>query len=402
MKDLRKIFKIIVILVAVFTLAYVLALSFGKAFLVNKLKALANRKVSIDRLMLKPPFTLEAQGLSIEGIGKIERISVSPSVLYFLIGRLAFNKVEVIRPEITYERLAVQVTGTGADTKIRASQGSDAAQADAGRIMPLVFKRVIVRSGKLNFVDHTAQPREIRVTIRGINLDLSNFYTYPSKVVMRFSLEGNIPWQQGIADGKVTFKGWVDLYKKNMQADLAIENIDGIALYPYYATWVDLEKARIEKAKLNFKSNIKGVNNDVDAVCRLELTDIVRKPRPPEEPQEKAERITDAVLDMFKSMNQGKVMLDFTLHTKMDRPEFGFGNIKSAFEGKLRDARKGSGFKLENALALPGKAIESGIRGGMDLSRAMFDGVFAVGNEIKNILEGSFRKDTPPPEQVSK
>ena len=121
----------------------------------------------------------------------------------------------------------------------------------------------------------------------------------------------------------------------------------------------------------------------------------MRKPRPPEEPQEKAERITDAVLDMFKSMNQGKVILDFTLHTKMDRPEFGFGNIKSALEGKLRDARKGSGFKLENALAFPGKAIEGGVKGGMDLSRAVFDGVFAVGNEIKNILEGAFRKDEP-------
>ncbi len=395
MKDLRKIFKIIVIVVVFFSLVYVLALCFGKIFLVNKLQDLTNKKVSITSLTLKPPFTLEVRGLVIEGIGKVERISVSPSMLYFFIGRLALNKVEVIRPEITYERLAAQVTGTGLDTKVENLQNSDTSQAVSGRFVPLVFKRVIVRSGKLNFVDHTAEPRQIRVTIKDIDLDLSNFYTYPSKAVMRFDLKGNIPWQPGNPDGKVALKGWIDLYKKNMQADLSVENIDGIALYPYYATWVNLEKARIEKAKLNFKSNIHGVNNNVDAVCRLELTDIVRKPRPPEEPQEKAERITDAVLDMFKSMNQGKVILDFTLHTKMDRPEFGFGNIKSALEGKLRDARKGSGFKLENALAFPGKAIEGGVKGGMDLSRAVFDGVFAVGNEIKNILEGAFRKDEP-------
>jgi len=395
MKDWKKIFKITVIIVVTFSLVYVLALVFARMFLVNKLKALTNKKVSITSLMLRPPFMLEARGLSVEGVGRAERISVSPSILYLIIGRIAFNRIEVIRPEVTYERLAVQVTGSGPETKIENAQASDTAQPASGGFPPLVFKRVIVRSGKLNFVDHTAEPRQIRVTIKDIDLDLSNFYTYPSKAVTRFNLNGNIPWQPGNPDGKVAFKGWVDFYKKNMQAELSVENIDGIALYPYYATWVDLEKARIEKAKLNFKSNIKGVNNDVDAVCRLELTDIVRKPRPPEETQEKAERITDAVLDMFKSMNQGKVMLDFTLHTKMDRPEFGFGNIKSAFEGKLRDARKGGGFKLENALALPGKAIEGGVRGGMNLSRAVFDGVFAVGNEIKNILEGALRKDTP-------
>jgi hypothetical protein len=347
--------------------------------------------------MLKPLFTLEASGLSIEGIGKVERISISPSLLYLLIGRLAFNKVVLIRPEITYERLVVQAKGTGPDTKIEVAQGPGADQMASGRIMPLLFKRLIVRSGKLNFVDHIAQPREIRVTIKDIDIDLSNFCTYPTKAVMRFSLDGDIPWQQGVPDGRVTFKGWIDLYKRNMQADLAIENIDGIALYPYYATWVDLEKARIEKAKLNFKSNIKGIDNDITAACRLELTDIVRKPRPPEEPQEKAERLTDAVLDMFKSLNQGKVILDFTLHTKMDRPEFGFGNVKSAFEGKLRDARRGSGFKLEQALAMPGKAIESGVRGGLNLSRAVFDGVLAVGIEIKDALEGALRKETPAP-----
>ena len=393
-KEWKKIFKITVIIVVASSFIYILALVFAKALLVNKVKSLSNKKVKIDSLMLMPPFTLEVRGLSIEGVGKVERLSVTPSVLYLLIGRLAFNKIELVRPEATYERLAVHATGTGPDTKVVTGQDG-VSQQIPGRFIPLAFKRVIVRGGKLHFVDHIAEPREIRVTIKDIDLNLSNFYTYPSRAVMRFSLEGSIPWQPGNPDGKVSLKGWIDLYKKNMQADLSVENIDGIALYPYYATWVDLEKARIEKAKLNFKSNIKGVNNDVDAVCRLELTDIVRKPRPPEEPQEKAERITDAVLDMFKSMNQGKVLLDFTLHTKMDRPEFGFANIRSAFEGKLRDARKVGSFKLENALALPGKAIEGGVKGGLNLSRAVFDGVFAVGNEIKNILEGAFRKEAP-------
>ena len=66
-----------------------------------------------------------------------------------------------------------------------------------------------------------------------------------------------------------------------MQAALKIKDIDAIYLYPYYSMWVDLEKARIEKAKLNFSADINGLNNNVNVECHLELTDMVRKPLEP-------------------------------------------------------------------------------------------------------------------------
>ena len=158
---------------------------------------------------------------------------------------------------------------------------------------------------------------------------------------------------------------------------------------------MDLEKARIEKAKLNFSSKIQGTNNDVSAQCHLELADIVRKVRPPEEPQQKAEMITDAVLDMFKSMDQGRVVLDFTLHTKMDHPQFGFDNIKSAFEGKLMQARASAGLRTQDLLLFPGKMLQSGIKSGTELSKAVIDGVFALGSGLKKVFEDAMNKQTP-------
>jgi len=156
-----------------------------------------------------------------------------------------------------------------------------------------------------------------------------------------------------------------------------------------------LGKGAYRKAKLNFNSKITGENNDVSAQCHLELADIVRKPRPPEEPQQKAERLTDAVLDMFKAMNQGKVVLDFTLHTKMDHPQFGFENIKSAFEGKLMEARSYSGLRPQDMLLWPGKLLQGGIKSGSDLSKAAIDGVFALGNGMKKFFEDIMNKQTP-------
>ncbi|MCX5668509.1 MAG: hypothetical protein NTX89_00065, partial [Candidatus Omnitrophica bacterium] len=101
------------------------------------------------------------------------------------------------------------------------------------------------------------------------------------------------------------------------------------------------------------------------------------------------------VLDMFKSMNQGKVVLDFVLHTKMDRPEFGFANIKSAFEGKLMQARSSAGLRPQDVLSWPGRWVRSGIKSGTDLSNAIIDGVFDLGNGIKKFFEDRIDNTVP-------
>jgi hypothetical protein len=181
-----------------------------------------------------------------------------------------------------------------------------------------------------------------------------------------------------------------------MQATINIQDIDGIYLGPYYSNWIDLEKARIEKANLNFTSNIQGLNNNITADCHLELTDIVRSPRPPEEPQEKAEKITNIVIDTLRALDQGKIVLDFTIKTKMDRPEFGLGNIKMAFEDRIAKVfgPSTSGIKPADILLLPLKIIEGSVKGATDISKAVIDGTFAVGNEFKKAVEDSFKTES--------
>jgi hypothetical protein len=178
-----------------------------------------------------------------------------------------------------------------------------------------------------------------------------------------------------------------------MQATFKIQDIDGVYLYPYYSNWMDTEKMRIEKANLNFNSNIHALNNNVTAECHLELTDIVRKPRPAEEVAERAEKMVSAALDIFKSLDQGKIVLDFTIRTKMDRPEFGFGNIKMALQHKIAQARSSVSTGPQDLLLFPVKLVEGVIKSAADVSKAMIDGTFAVGNELKKSVEQSFKKE---------
>jgi len=396
MKNWKKIFAIIAILVISLNCVYAFLVFKAKFILADKLESAFGRKVSIGQLNLKPPLNLELMDLDVENLVKIGYIYISPSIPRLLTGKIALNKVRIVRPVISCERslpAAEKVADNPVTPNISETgkpEGVNPAPVKEG--LKLVIKSLKIRSGEIYFVDHTADLRNVTVVVKNIDVNLKNLYTYPVDILVNFNLSGRLPWKSGEPDGKIYLDGWVNPYKKDMSANLKIEDIDAIAFYPYYSNWVDLEKARIDKAKLNFSSKITGENNDISAQCHLELADIVRKVRPPEEPQQKAERLTDAVLDMFKAMNQGKVVLDFTLHTKMDHPQFGFENIKSAFEGKLMQARTNSGLRPQDMLLWPGKLLQSGVRSGSDLTKAAVDGVFALGNGLKKFFEDGMNK----------
>ncbi len=399
MKNWKNIFTVIAVSISILTCVYAFLLFSGRFILAAKLQTLLGRKVNIGQLILKPPLNLEIKDLDIASLAQVDYVYISPSIPYLLTGKLALNKVRIIRPRITCERVLppkqAATDSSPVTNEPKLDPPKEAAPLAAKSSLQLVIKSLKIRSGEIYFIDHITDLQSVTVILKDINFNLRNLYTYPVDVVTDFQLNGRLPWQSGEPDGKIYLEGWLNSYTKDMLASLKIEHIDAIAFYPYYSTWVDLEKARIEQAKLNFSSKIQGKNNDISAQCHLELADIVRKVRAPEEPQQKAEMLTDAVLDMFKAMDQGKVVLDFTLHTKMDRPQFGFENIKSAFEGKLMQARTSAGLRTQDLLLFPGKMLQSGFKSGADLSKAVIDGVFALGNGLKKVFEDAINKQTP-------
>lgn len=404
MKIFLKILLISIIsLLFLFAAAYLFIALKGKSIIAGQLENLTHKKVSIGYFRLTPPFKLELKNLEIEGLLKADYISISPNIPAFLRGNIGFNEVRIIKPEITYEKLLPAAPDLSAAAPILAEQtiATVVSSLTAPSLtmpkknirFPLIFKHINVTEGKIDFFDHTVGAEGIKITVKDIFFHLSNLYMVSRPVITNFELNGNIPWQEGEEEGRVTAEGWLDLFKKDMRASLKISGIDGVYLYPYYSQWVDLEKARIEKAKLNFISNINGLNNEVTAECHMELSDIVFKERTPEEQQEKAEKIAYAILDIFKALNQGKIVLDFTIRTKMDRPQFGFGAIKGAVEDKIASSKKAERPIVGDVFALPIKLLEGAVKASSDLSKAAIDGAFAVGNELKKAVEDSFKKE---------
>jgi len=399
MKDLRKIYIIFAIFVILLSLVYVFFLLGAKAIIINKIEQASGSKASISKITIKPPLNIEIRDLEVNGLLKAGYIYLSPSIPNLLFGRVAFNKIKIINPEMTYNRTAsVQPTQDSGAPVVENTQPAVApavSPAVQNKVLPVIIKSLKVYSGKLNFIDSTASIGVIKFVIKDIQFYATNISNFKIDDVSNFDLKGNISWNTGEPDGKLLLNGWADLHRKDMSAVLKIEGIDAIVFYPYYSTWVDLEKARIQKAKLNFNSKIEGKDNNIAVNCSLELVDIVRKVRPADEPQQKAEMLTDAVLEMFKTMDEGKVVLNFKLNTKMDHPIFGFGDIKQAFEGKLMQGKANAGMRPQDVLLWPGRMLQNGIKSGVNLSNAAVDGVFALGSGIKKFFEEAINKPVP-------
>jgi len=392
MKHGIKIITIILVLVIFFSTGISLFLALkGKSFLIGRLEALTQKKVDISYLKYKFPATLEINNLNIEGLIKAGYISLSPSLIGFLRGQVIFNDVKLVKPEVTYERTAANPTSNVVSS--RAAPPAAAQKSKPKRLFYLMVKHVNIKDGKLNFIDHTVGAYGLRITIKDINFNLTNARTFSRSIVSNFKLNGNIPWQEGSKEGTLYAQGQIDLLKKEMQANLKIKDIDGVYLYPYYANWVDLEKARIAEAKLNFDSEIKGSGNDILAECRLELTDIVRKPRAPEEEERMAEKIASAVLDAFRSLNQGKIILNFTIRTKLDQPMFSFGNdIRIAIRNQLAQSRKVRKIQDEDIAGPHLSFLERVFKGVTELSKATANRIANFGLTLKKTTAASFKK----------
>ena len=349
----------------------------GKSVISKGIEAWTHKKTRIGYINFTPPLNLEIGKLNIEGLAKIDSIYISPDIFSLLSGKLIFNRVRLVSPEFTYARVPPAVISeqkAGADLILPVQS-----KPIVSRFLPIGFKRIRIENGVVNYIDQSISANGIKIVLKEINCKIRNLYFFPKNAVTNFELKGNIPWREGQVSGQLDIKGWLNFFKKNMQVTLRIKDIDAIYLHPYYAAWMDLEKARIEKAKLNFSVDVDGVNNNVNASCHLELTDLVRKPIEPGESEQKASKLTNKVIDIFKATDQGKIDLNFSIKTKMDSPRLGFGNFEGAFQDKIAQGRDVLEFKPEKAILLPLRLLEGGVKGISDLTKAMVDGIFAIG-----------------------
>jgi len=391
---IQKILGLIILGAAIiFASGYIYLSVMGQAILTNQLQQITRKKVTMGYFSLAPSLRMDIKELNIQGLVKSQFISVSPSIAGLLRGRLIFNQLTFTQPEFFINKNPPDIMNVAGSAVTIVPPAEITPVSKETKPLAFGIINLHIKDGRVVFIDQTVRSGSIKIVMEKIEACIKNIHFYSFSGISEIKLKAEIPWRDNEERGKVELDGWVNAFRKDMRATLKVNDIDAIYLYPYYSNWVDLDKARIERARLNFSSEINGLDNEVTADCHLELSDMVRKPLEIGELEAKASKITNAVLDRFKAQDAGNVKLNFTIKTKMDSPQFGFDNFKSAFEEKLMRGRSASRFSLQDTLGLPVKTVKSGVRSFTDLSRAMIDGVFAIGNEIKKSTGDMFKRE---------
>jgi hypothetical protein len=430
---------ILIFLVILYAVAYAFINIKGRAYIIKEVEKFTGKQVKIEHVALIPPYNLKLKGIVIKDLIKADSLYIAPSILFSLNGKITLYEVKIVRPETTIVKMPAavalsQVQNAAAETVLPVLPAAQSAEVapqkaealpegkpaepvkspdtqppDPQKVLPhaekavvpasktpqvrVVIKHLTVENGELNLTDRSVGEEALKILVREINLDATNVCLFPESAITNFDLQASIPWSNSKQEGRVEAEGWVNFFKKDMQATLKVKDIDGIHFAPYYSGWFNLEKSHIEKAKLNFTSSINSLHNDLNAACHFELTEVEFKKRAPDEQPEKAEKIASLVLGLFRAIGQGNIVLDFSIKTKMDDPQFSFGDIKMAVADKISKVREGSGIKAEDVAAIPGKILEGTVKGATDLTRGVISGTFGVGKELKDAVEAAFRRE---------
>jgi hypothetical protein len=405
MRLANKIFLIIIIvLIVAYASAYIFIAMQGRRIVTDRIGKLTGRQVKISNVRMSGPLRFTLDKIDIEGIGKAASVEISPSYLALLAGKTVLYSILVVKPEVTFtmptpaapQAAAAQPQEGAGPPQEQANPPSKTVQRTC-RTTPFSFHWLRIIDGTIVFTDPSVSPETggMKITFTNVAARVTNIYELPSDMVTKFELKARIPWKDSGDQGIVSLDGWLNYSRKDMRAELVMKDIDALYLYPYYASWFNLDKTSIEKAKLAFTSSVTGLNNDVTAACHLELTEINFKKGEEAGDQTRAQRIANKVLDFFKAMNDGKVVLNFTVKTKMDSPDFGLNVIKCAFDNTLLQARKGRGSTAAKVMEMPGQVVGGTVKGVTDVSSALIGGVVSVGKELGKSIGISFKREQP-------
>jgi hypothetical protein len=396
MKKIRVIIYILAVLIGVgFAGLHTFVSIKGRDLLTSKLYSVFQSEVSIGRVTTSFPLKLIVKDLEVKNWFKIKKVLAGSGIIDVLGGNFILSDLKLEGVEFDIEK---KKRGDQKQPPVNLETvAGNVAQVQESFFLPenVILKRLTISDGIFTYIDSTKSEAPIKIKVKDLNMRIDNFqWPFSTSEVTSFQLSGKVPWENIKEEGRIDLKGWVNFYKKDMNAVIKIKDIDGIAIYPYYASWIDIDKARVEKARLDFNSSITGLNNNVTASCHLEMTQLTFKPKEEDVKEQRLEKITHVVIGLLKAMNQGKVVLDFNFKTKMDNPEFGLGIIQQAFKDKLYSARRSRDSGAMQIIKFPAKLIEGTINSAADLTKTVINGTVNVGKEIKKAVEISFTRET--------
>ncbi|MBL7196968.1 MAG: DUF748 domain-containing protein [Candidatus Omnitrophica bacterium] len=389
---MRKIIKLFLILILLLIIVFISACIFvglkGKDIATAKLEEILNTNVEIGSVNVSFPLDLKINSLDIENLLKVDEIHISFGVIDLLKRNIELPGLRLLRPQLIVRRTEAGINLLGANLKNHSfceyanSQflGENLVFAATEKIttntqeavpLNIMIHKLIVKDGKIKFIDKTLSPKVFQADIVNINIKAYKISFPPRPFDMIFDIAADILTAQGEPSySTISADGWINLIDKDMKADIAATNLDGTYFYPYYKKFLS---RKLKSADVNFKSNLTAKNNDLTADCNLEIKDLLF-----DEPQ--IEELKDIkILDIIGggiAQKSRDINLNFRIRTKLDNPKINSAQIRGAVLDKV----------LEGVVSQPTEETMKDIK---DIG----EGIKEIGKELEEKFKSIFKRE---------
>lgn len=366
--------SIIVVFFAVFLNFFVFFLV--KKAVIRKLAAVTREKVSFQSLTYCPFLNFTLRKLVIGESFSADSIYIKLHVSDLFANKFFVKELSIINPVFKINRM-----------------DSELSQPLARISFPLIAEHISIKNATIDFFDRVILDKGLQVKLQNLDLDIINVENVFPKGIIQFNSQAKLIFPSAVT-GSASVSGWLDWQNKNMDAKLTVFGLDAIYLYPYYSQSLDMGKAHVKEAIVDFSSRIYSISNDLKAECRLKLD---RYSFFPSETQDvsREEKTARLVLEIFKNLDDGSVLLEFNLNTKMDKPQLDLLVLSKAFEEKINKGIKIETIKVEDTVILPQKIIKGTVKSVSEIGKAIFGSTLDWGKELKQSISDTFIKVSP-------
>jgi hypothetical protein len=266
MKILLKIIIVLLILVAIISVsAYIFINTKGKDLVIAQLDNILQPEVKIESLSLIFPATIQMQQVSIEKFLAVQELAIQPSLLTLLSGNIGFSKIVLVEPNFTVTKDAEGNFNFASLLK-----------PQSGKSKPVIIGDLVIKNGNVDFIDRKIQPEGFNVKITNLNMQVKN------PLNPRFKINAEIQGKE--SSGSFKADGWLNLLRKDMDADVELSDLDGAYFRPYFKNF--LSDKKLKTATVNLKIDLSAENNTVEGKGHLEIINIAYEEPKEEVPQE--------------------------------------------------------------------------------------------------------------------
>lgn len=400
-RKIRIVVYILLFLFSVFALGlHMYFKKYGRELVRSRLEQAFHHPVKVGAVKTRFPLDLVVRDVEIEGLGSVEEAVASGGMMdsfngNFFLGQLTLKHAHLQLTKPARKEVADESEG-GSDVppvqeiviKIPPSPPAPPVQQMTAHY--IFIKHLVMLDSEFTFIDPNAGDSGIKIPVRHIEANIRNFqFPAVSPVVTSFRISASVPSQDMKEEGRIKFNGWIDLVAKSMDADFKAVNIDALAFNAYLSDWMDMKQEHVAKARFDFSSKMTGIHNDVAMKCHLEMTEVQFKDRA-EEPEQKEGKLS-VIFGLVKAFNQGRIQLNFTMRTRMDSPEFGFGVIRREFETKVYEAMRAD-FR-PGLIKTPVRVAKGTITAASDFTKGVVSGTVGIFKAMGSGLKSAFNKD---------